>query len=57
MDIIMPILQNEKPGKKSQEFSADRLRSCTELRTSSTWNSLSLLNPTSQLNDPWELSW
>ena len=47
MDIIMPILQNEKPGKKSQEFSADRLRSCTELRTSSTWNSLSLLNPTS----------
>lgn len=36
MDIIMPILQNEKPGEKSQEFSGDRLHSCTELRTSST---------------------
>ena len=30
--MIMPILQNEKPGKKSQEFSAHRLYSCAEPR-------------------------
>lgn len=47
----MPILQNEKPEEKSQEFSAHCLHSCPEPHTFSNHNSLSPIRGRYQQNE------